>query len=462
MSVPSWVQDAVFYQIFPDRFANGDTSNDPPNVQPWGAQPTTTGFMGGDLRGIIEHLDYVQDLGANAIYLNPIFLSPSNHRYNATDYGRIDPKLGSEADFDELVQAVHGRGMHLILDGVFNHTGRGFFAFADILENQQESPYKDWYTLNRFPVRAYGITVAKDYLAWWNFPSMPKLNQTNRAVREYILDVARHWIEKGADGWRLDVPNEINDDGFWLQFRQTVKAANPDAYLVGEIWDGDGRWVGDGHFDGLTQYPFREATLGFLNGTLSADKLADRLDGIVTAYPRDNAFAMYIPLGSHDTERVATMLRGDARKLRMAFALQFAFPGAPAVYYGDEVGLTGGKDPENRGAFPWEPGRWDQALRDWVKHLTALRRRQVVLRRGDMRRVLVNNERRCYGFQRELGEERAVVLLNASEEAQEIELDAGALGWGERQTVKDLLSGAELPFHEGKMSVESMSCLWIV
>lgn len=462
MSVPSWVQDAIFYQIFPDRFANGDTSNDPPNVQPWGAKPTTTGFMGGDLRGIIEHLDYIQDLGANALYLNPIFLSPSNHRYNATDYGRIDPKLGDEADFEELVRSVHGRGMHLILDGAFNHTGRGFFAFADILENQKESPYKDWYTINRFPVHAYGISVAKDYLAWWNFPSMPKLNQANPAVRKYTLDVARRWIERGADGWRLDVPNEIDDDSFWEQFRHTVKTANADAYLVGEIWDGNGRWVGDRHFDGLMQYPFREATLGFLNGTLSVHELADRVDTMVAGYARENVLAMYVPLGSHDTERLATMLDGDARKVRMAFALQFAFPGAPAVYYGDEIGLAGGKDPENRAAFPWEPARWDRTLRDWVKHLITLRKEQEVLRRGEMGRLLVDDGRRCYGFQRELEGRRVVVLLNASAEAQEIDLGATILGWQERQTAKDLLSGTELPLRQGKLNVESMTCVWIM
>ena len=189
--------------------------------------PRIHGFHGGDLRGILQHMDYLLDLGINAIYLNPIFLSPSTHRYNTVDYYQIDPKLGTLADFKQLLDAAHGNGMRVILDGVFNHTGRGFFAFSDILENQEHSAYKDWYTINHFPVDAYSPGDATDYLGWWKFKSLPKLNTHNPHVRKYIMDVARYWIEQGADGWRLDVPNEINDDGFWAEFRQVVKGSQP-------------------------------------------------------------------------------------------------------------------------------------------------------------------------------------------------------------------------------------------
>ena len=353
MTVPYWVPDAIFYQIFPDRFANGDPSNDPPNVVPWGSPPTIWNFMGGDLRGILQRLDYLLDLGVTAIYLNPIFLSSSNHRYNTYDYYHIDPKLGTMADFRALLDACHANGVRVILDGVFNHCGRGFFAFSDVLENGEHSPYKDWFHIKRFPVRAYGDGEAEDYEAWWGFKSLPEFNTDNPRVRRYIFEVARYWIRQGIDGWRLDVPNEIDDDAFWQEFRAVVKAENPDAYLVGEIWTADPRWTQ--HFDGLMNYPLREAILGFLGGALDAATFAQRLTELQQLYPRDRAYAMYNPLGSHDTERVRTLL-GNAEKVKAAFALLFAYPGAPAVYYGDEIGLEGSKDPDNRRAFPWERG----------------------------------------------------------------------------------------------------------
>lgn len=235
MTTPYWVQDAIFYHIFPDRFSNGDTSNDPPNLQKWGAPPTIWGFQGGDLRGILRHLDYLLDLGVNAIYLNPIFLASSNHRYNASDYFQIDPRLGTMADFHALVEAVHKNDVRIILDGAFNHCGRGFFAFADVLENGERSAYKDWFHIKQFPLDAYGSGDAQNYTGWWNHKSLPKFNTDNPKVREHIFNVARFWIEQGADGWRLDVPNEIDDDGFWKEFRKVVKSANRDAYITGEI-----------------------------------------------------------------------------------------------------------------------------------------------------------------------------------------------------------------------------------
>jgi len=332
MSVPYWVQDAIFYQIFPDRFANGDTGNDPPSVQPWGTPPTNWHFQGGDLRGIIQQFDYLLDLGIIAIYLNPIFHSTSNHRYNTLDYYKIDPKLGDMHDFRALFDLAHRNGVRVILDGVFNHCGRGFFAFVDVLENQEYSPYKEWFHILHFPVDAYSEGDSKDYLAWWGFRSLPKFNTGNPQVRRYLFDVARYWIEQGADGWRLDVPNEIDDDTFWAEFRHTVKTVNQDAYLVGEIWTADPRWVGEWHFDGLMHYPFRDCLLRLLYaGTLDAAQCANKLASFLQLYPRPNAYAMYLPLCSHDTERIMTKLGGDVNKVKLAFLVQFAYQGAPAI-----------------------------------------------------------------------------------------------------------------------------------
>ena len=439
MTQPYWLPDAVFYQIFPDRFANGDPANDPPRVAPWGSPPTIWNFMGGDLRGILQKLDYLLDLGVNALYLNPIFQATSNHRYNISDYYRIDPKLGTMADFRALLAACHANGVRLILDGVFNHTGRGFFAFNDILENGEHSPYRDWYHIRRWPVRAYGEGPAEDYDAWWGFRSLPKLNTANPAVREFIFGVARYWVEQGVDGWRLDVPNEIDDDAFWQEFRAVVKTANPDAYLVGEIWTAEPRWLQ--HFDGLMHYPLREALLALLRGELSASAFAARAEELYHLTGAQ-ALSMYVPLGSHDTERVRTLL-GGAEKTRLAFALQMAFPGAPAIYYGDEIGLEGGKDPDNRRAFPWERAAWDHDLRAWVQRLIALRKRTPALKRGTFRIVAAKDKQNCLAFARSLGAEAVLVVLNTSRVQRHCHLPVADLGWEDGRIVRDLLGGAE-------------------
>jgi len=444
MAVPYWVQDAIFYQIFPDRFANGDRQNDPPNVHAWGSPPKNWNFQGGDLRGIIERFDYLLDLGISAIYLNPIFQAPSNHRYNAMDYYKIDPKLGDLSDFRALLEVAHSNNVRVILDGVFNHCGRGFFAFSDLLENQENSPYRDWFHVKHFPVDAYSPGEAKDYLGWWGMKSLPKFNTNNPEVRQYLLDVARYWILQGVDGWRLDVPNEIDDDTFWAEFRHVVKSVNHDAYLLGEIWTPDERWVGDQHFDGLMHYPFRDCLLRMLYaGTMEVSDCALRLEKFLGHYPRANAYAMYVLLGSHDTERILTKLEGDVEKLKLAMLIQFAYPGAPAIYYGDEIGLTGGKDPGCRGAFPWNEDLWNQEVHRWVKKLISARRRYAALRRGDYRTILTDDRRKCHSFARVLGDEKIMVVMNASETRRHLRLPVGEVGWRDGQIVRNILGNEE-------------------
>ncbi len=441
MPVPEWVQDAVFYQIFPDRFANGDPENDPPNVQPWGAPPTTHGFQGGDLRGVIQRFDYLLDLGINALYFNPIFQATSNHRYNTTDYYRIDPKLGDEKVLLELLDLAHRSGVRVILDGVFNHSGRGFFAFNDLLENEAHSPYRDWYHVVKFPLDAYGPGPAENYLAWWRFKSLPKFNTANPQVRRFLLGVARHWIEKGADGWRLDVPNEIDDDAFWAEFRQVVKQANPEAYLVGEIWEVNPRWVGETHFDGLMNYPLRQALIDWIaTGSLTVSEFDQRVQRLLAAYARPNVFACYLSLGSHDTERIRTVCGGDLRKVRLMMLFQMTFPGAPAIYYGDEIGLEGGKDPDSRRAFPWDESLWESDLRRYVQDLIRLRREMPVLRRGDYRSLLCDDKAKLYAFARLDGQAAVLVALNASTSGHQVSLDVGGLPWPDGTVLVDALS----------------------
>jgi cyclomaltodextrinase len=443
MSVPDWIQDAIFYQIFPDRFYNGDPENDPPNVQPWGSVPTRWGFQGGDLRGIIQKFDYLLDLGINGIYLNPIFQASSNHRYNATDYYKIDPKLGSLEDFYSLVEYAHRNNVKIILDGVFNHCGRGFFAFNDILENQENSAYRDWFHIKHFPVNAYSMGEAKDYLGWWGMKNLPKFNTGNQKVRKYLMDVARYWIEQGADGWRLDVPNEINDDSFWEEFRMVVKAANPEAYLVGEIWSADARWVGEKHFDGLMNYPVMDALTSLLvSKTLDAHQFGEKIDGLLSFYPREHVYAMYVQVGSHDTERILTRM-ASIDKTKLIYLFQFAFPGAPAIYYGDEIGVSGGKDPDCRRAFVWDEKSWNFNLRDLIKKLIDLRKRHIALRRGDYVKVNYISNPACYAFLRKTIDDQILVIMNASDSEQRIPIGVDELGWEEGRTLTDMINPAE-------------------
>jgi len=454
--IPDWVPEAVFYQIFPDRFANGDESNDPANVQPWGSPPTIWGFQGGDLEGILKRLDYLTDLGVNALYLNPIFLASSNHRYNTTDYYRIDPKLGTLEDFRQLLKRAHRGGMRVVLDGVFNHCGRGFFAFNDLLENQEHSPYRDWFHVKSFPLRAYGTGKLESYLGWWDHRELPKFNTANPEVRRYLLGVARHWIDQGADGWRLDVPNEIDDDDFWAEFRQTVKQANPEAYLVGEIWHPDPRWVGPRHFDGLLHYPFRQAVLDYLRGEEAdgGNAFSEKVEGLVKIYPKGQAAGHYITMGSHDTPRLRTELGGSMAKVRLALLAQFTHPGTPGIYYGDEIGLEGGKDPGCRGAFPWDKQDWEQELRQHVQRLITLRRQLPQLRRGEIARIALGSPGRAAALAVRLeGASTLAVLLNGARARAAISLPAAELGWQEGQPVQEALSGRQFQVEHGQLAL---------
>jgi cyclomaltodextrinase len=451
MSTPFWIQDAIFYQIFPDRFANGDPENDPPNLQKWGSAPTLWGFQGGDLRGIIQRIDYLLDLGITAIYLNPIFSSPSTHRYNTSDYYQIDLKLGTMADFRVLVDTLHKNEIRLVLDGVFNHVGRGFFAFVDVLENGEHSAYKDWFHIKELPLDAYDEGKQINYEGWWNHKSLPKLNTANNHVRNYIFNVARYWIDQGIDGWRLDVPNEIDDDDFWAEFRRVVRSGNRDAYLLGEIWDVNPRWANDKHFDGLTNYPVRDALVGLLQGRESAVQFNDRINTLIKTYPTENLLAMYVPLDSHDTERFKTIVGGSVEKVKIAYLFQMAFPGAPGIYYGDEIGMEGGKDPDSRRAFPWNEAEWNLDLYTWVKSLIALRKRTPCLRRGNYVHLLADD--RLFAFARTLGEEKVLVALNANARATQIEIPCSIAGCKEGQFFQDLINRGNYSVRGGKISL---------
>ncbi|NMC14822.1 MAG: alpha-amylase [Chloroflexi bacterium] len=462
MSVPYWVQDSVFYQIFPDRFANGNPDLDPVNVHAWGSPPTLWHFQGGDFQGIMDRFDYLLDLGINAIYFNPVFYSTSNHRYNTCDYYRIDPILGDMNDFKRLLNLAHYHNVRVILDGVFNHCGRGFFAFNDLLENQEYSQYRDWFHVRHFPIDAYSPGQAQDYLAWWGIKSLPKFNTNHPPVRKYLLDIARYWIETGIDGWRLDVPNEIDDDSFWAEFRHTVKSINPEAYIVGEIWTVDPRWVGPAHFDGLLNYPLRDAVIRFIHSeTLNAEQFLKKCSDLCSVYPSENVPAMYLTLGSHDTERVLTKMEGSVAKVKLAFASIFSLPGAPGIYYGDEIGLPGGKDPDCRRAFPWDNSIWNHELRDWVKQLISSRKQYPEIRSGSFSPLYFENEKKCLAFWRELADEKVAVIINASAEQQTLKIPMTFNP--PPMEMRNILGNENYPIINGEIiiSLPSWGCVWL-
>lgn len=423
MTIPGWIKDAVFYQIFPDRFCNGDQSIDPANVHPWGSPPDFQHYQGGDLQGIINSLDYLKELGINAIYLNPIFLSPSVHRYNTTDYFTVDPILGNLKTFQSLVDNIKNRNMRIILDGVFNHTGRGFFAFDDIQENGENSPYLDWFHVKRFPLEAYTASQTVNYEAWWGFKSLPKLNTNTQAVRKYIFDVLEYWTKLGIDGWRFDVPNEIDDDAFWEEVRDIIRSINPEAYLMGEIWDVNPRWVGETHFDGLMNYPLRTAILSLINGLTEPGTFQTEIERIAGSYPSENRLSMYNLLSSHDIPRIMTVMQKSVAKVKLAYALIFCLPGAPSIYYGDEIGLEGDKDPDCRRAFNWDQKTWNADVHQWIKQLCQLRSSMNSLRAGSIDFLLPTLPSKILAFQRELDGEKIVCLFNPTDLVQSIELE---------------------------------------
>ncbi len=435
-SVPAWAPGTVFYQIFPDRFCNGDLSNDPPGVRQWCEGPSRSSFFGGDLRGITGKLDYLADLGVGAIYLNPVFLSGSNHKYDTSDYLRIDPVFGLTDDLLELVRQSHARGIRVILDGVFNHCGIGFQPFQDLLNKGDASRYRDWFIVESFPV----VTEPPNYECWGYFGGMPKLRTSNPEVRAYLIEVARHWVrETGIDGWRFDVADEV-EYKFWQELREALKCIDPGILLLAEAWQDAQDMLRGDQMDSVMNYPLRELALDFfVRRTIGPSGLDAGLNQLIARYPGITVSALYNPLDSHDTPRFLHLCSGDAQRFKLAVGFQMTFPGAPAIYYGDEVGLTGGDDPECRGTMIWDCARQNHDILAWYKRLVALRRSRPSLSRGGYRSIVCDDGASVYGYLRSLGEEETYVVLNNAPEEREVVVPVCRRE--DSMTYRDLLTG---------------------
>ncbi|BAY80209.1 alpha amylase catalytic region (plasmid) [Nostoc linckia NIES-25] len=438
INTPDWVKHAVFYQIFPDRFARSVPTyqswllNVP--LEDWNAPPTFNGYKGGNLWGIIEKLDYLQDLGINAIYLNPIFTSASNHRYHTLDYYQVDPLLGGEEAFTNLLKEVHRRNIKLVLDGTFNHASRGFYFFNDILENGQKSPWFDWFKIEDWPISPYDESLPANYASWCGFRALPELNTNNPGVREYIMQVGEHWIQRGADGWRLDSADYIKTPGFWQEFRDRVKAVNPEAYIVGEIPMEATEWLDGTQFDGVSSLPFLNATTAFIVGDRQvkghlefyappppsdAAEYGEKINQLLQLYPWEIQLTQLNGINNHDTARLIDVAGGDRPSLYLSTLLLLTFPGAPYIYYGDEVGLTGGYDPDCRKGFPDEQ-QWDRDILEFHRQLIKLRLSHPALQIGEYQTLYGQGQ--VYIFARILETEVLVIAVNAGNETAKVSI----------------------------------------
>lgn len=431
IQTPDWVKHAVFYQIFPDRFARSKQPRKrllpSTSWEEWDEMPTLQGYKGGDLWGVIEQLDYLHDLGINAIYFTPIFQSASNHRYHTHDYYNVDPMLGGNGAFRELLEACHERNIKVVLDGVFNHASRGFFFFHDILENGPYSPWVKWFKIEDWPLSPYNGEFPANYEGWGGNRALPVFNHDNPEVREYIMEIAEYWIKFGIDGWRLDVPFEVKTPGFWQEFRDRVKALNDDAYIVGEVWEDSSEWLDGTQFDGVMNYLFAAPTIAFTAGDrvdmeqvkdrsyhpyppLFAAEYAEKIQHLLQLYPWEIQLTQLNLLASHDTARLLSIAGDDRASVELATLLLLTFPGAPSIYYGDEVGLPGRLDPDSRRGFPLE-ANWQREVLDYHRKLIALRHRSSALRAGSYH--VLHAHAAVYVFARILDSEEIIVALNA-------------------------------------------------
>ncbi|MEK5393221.1 alpha-glycosidase [Margalitia sp. FSL K6-0131] len=417
---PEWVKDTVWYQIFPERFANGNPSINPKNTLPWGStEPLRDNFFGGDFEGIIQHIDHLVDLGVTGIYFTPIFKAFSNHKYDTIDYMEIDPQFGDKKTFKRLVDICHQHGIRVMLDAVFNHSGFYFGPFQDVLENQEKSKYKDWFHLREFPVKT---TPVPNYDTFAFTEQMPKLNTENEEVKKYLLDVAKYWIEEfDIDGWRLDVANEV-DHAFWREFRKTVKSIKPDAYILGEIWHDSMPWLQGDQFDAVMNYPFTQGALDFFaKGKISAEEFKNVITNVLHSYPKNVNEVAFNLLGSHDTPRILTLADGNKNRIKLLLLFQLSFIGTPCIYYGDEIGMTGGQDPGCRKCMIWDQEKQDQELFTFVKHLIQLRKQYPVFcNDGEFRFLEADRNKNYLVYQKQSKDETLLFMLNNSDKEVEI------------------------------------------
>ncbi len=484
--IPDWVRKGVIYQIFPDRFCNGDTSKNPNFSQwyykdcktpppegeylraeqeyfhfvenwyeidglkqsPWQpvGKPDWWSFYGGDIPGVQSKLDYLQDLGITIIYFNPLWQAKSNHKYDSADYHSIDPQFATTEEMQDFVARAHSKGIRIILDVAFNHTGETFWAFRDCVEKGSQSDYWNWYDWKKWPLPKPlppDFKPKEYYQCWWGIKDMPDLNfdlsrphpeenairnikeaRPNAALVDYLLSTVRWWLlEIGIDGFRLDVPDEV-PFWFWELFRREVKEAKPDAWIVGEIWFDAINWISPRYFDSVMNYAsFKNPVLDFfVHGLISKNQFREQIETGLALYPFRAVQSMMNLLGSHDTLRLYEVCKGDIARLKLAVVFQMCFLGSPHIYYGDEIAMGGGKDPDNRRPFNWRYAEDPSAesLREFYRRMIRLRKNHPAFSEGSFRFLVgVGDE---ISFERYLNPERIIVSINAKLQIAEMQV----------------------------------------
>lgn len=427
---PKWVEQTVWYQIFPERFANGDSTNDPQDTKSWNSNehPRRQDFYGGDLQGVINHLDYLKQLGVNGLYFNPIFKAPSNHKYDTQDYYQIDPHFGDAKLFKKLVEQAHQRGMRVMLDAVFNHIGDQSSMWQDVLKYGQDSRYADWFHVNQFPATytpTDNFEFAKDatYDTFAYTPHMPKLNTANPKVQDWLLDIAGYWVrEFNIDAWRLDVANEI-DHHFWRRFHNEMLTLKDDFYILGEIWHSAQPWLNGDEFTGVMNYDYTGAIINhFIKHELSSQGLVDRLSHQLMLYRDQTNAMMFNVLDSHDTARIMTLANEDDQLVRQTLAFTFLQPGSPSIYYGTEYGMTGDNDPDCRKPMNWYPDAKAMAMHDFVRDLIKWRKEHwQLIAQGTLKLTALPNDQGIV-IKRQLQHKQLTAVFNTGRESLDCQL----------------------------------------
>ncbi len=560
--VTSWAEGATWYQIFPERFRNGNLANDPVKDEvvsgestSWQVSPWTSDWYklqdwekarssnfydivfdrryGGDLIGVLDKLDYLADLGIEVLYFNPIFEAPSLHKYDASTYHHVDNNFGLDREGDrqaianetedpktwtwtnadslflELVGKAHDLGIRIVIDGVFNHCGREFWAFRDVVRKQQNSVYRDWFEIISWDDPATPDTFEFDYEGWWGYKGLPLFREDENGlvppVREYVFNITRRWMDPnadgnpsdGVDGWRLDAAPDVNPK-FWVAWNKLVKALNPEALTVAEIWEEAGDWLRENRFDSTMNYPVAYLIKDFFidkKTRISVSEFERNLARLRTGYPEQVNHLLLTLVDSHDTDRVGSMILNpdrdydqnvsvryeatynprrpdrDALAVQKLIALfQFTYVGAPMIYYGDEAGMWGADDPDNRKPMLWQDltyenesylsvrsneietdaSRVNDALLTYYRKLTEIRKESRALLAGNFQTVLADDVQDVFAFRREVQNERVTVVLNNAAVQRDVDLTGD---WASGSNVQDLLTGTIYEMEAGRLAL---------
>ncbi|MEH7347987.1 glycoside hydrolase family 13 protein [Gottfriedia acidiceleris] len=454
ISPPSWINSTIWYQIFPDRFASGNNKNNPKNSTPWGSTlPTSSSYFGGDLEGVIQKIDYLKNLGISGIYLTPIFEANSNHKYNTINYFRIDPTFGDEKVLKTLIEKCHENNIRVMLDAVFNHTSASFPPFQDALQNGRESAFFEWF---------HFFKDEQNNLAYETFSfvkEMPKLNTENKEVQNFLIEIGSYWIKEfNIDGWRLDVANEI-DHYFWKLFNKKMKELKKDLFIVGEIWHHAMPWLRGDEFDSVMNYPLMKSLFAYFGyQSISKIQFQYSINDLIAQYPLPVIKALFNVLGSHDTPRIMTQCNQNEKRVILLYVFLFTFFGTPCIYYGDEIGLQGGNDPECRSCMLWDKTQYNLSIFDSIKKLMSIRNKYSVLENDGEFNWVQTDQLDTVMYERKNTQFHFLIIINNSSEKQSVKVPIN-LG---KKRITNLWNGEQFATESDSIGVDLLETDFLI